>query len=210
MFSHRTIRARKPQRNTLWTATEFSPILTLVFVDFYEALQISPNADQETIHRVYRLQAQRFHPDNQETGNASTFRSISDAYQILSDPQKRADYDAVHRNSRHQTNRDQFDQSTGTTTLADEHRKRHEILTILYKKRLSQPDQPAMGLRDLLDLVGMQREQLEFSLWYLKEGGYLLRTDSARHSITLKGVELIETLATHRDQPLKIDDSRVA
>ena len=67
-----------------------------------------------------------------------------------------------------------------------------------------------MGLRDLLDLLGMSREQLEFSLWYLKEGGYLLRTDSARHSITLNGVELIETLATHRNQPLSIDDSRVA
>ena len=67
-----------------------------------------------------------------------------------------------------------------------------------------------MGLRDLLDLLGIAREQLEFSLWYLKEGGYLLRTDSARHSITLKGVELIETLAAQRNQPLKIDDSRVA
>jgi curved DNA-binding protein len=181
-----------------------------VFVDYYEALQISPNADQETVHRVYRVQAQRFHPDNQETGNADSFRLISDAYQALSDPKRRAEYDAQHRNSRHQAKRDQFEQSTGTSTLADEHRKRHEILTILYRKRLAQPDQPAMGLRDLLDLLGMSREQLEFSLWYLKEGGYLHRTDSARHSITLKGVELIETLATHRDQPLKIDDSRVA
>jgi curved DNA-binding protein CbpA len=181
-----------------------------VFVDYYEALQISPNADQETIHRVYRVQAQRFHPDNKETGNASTFLTISDAYQTLSDPQKRAEYDTQHRNSRHQAKREQFEQSTNTSTLADEHRKRHEILTVLYKKRLAQPDQPAMGLRDLLDVLGMSREQLEFSLWYLKEGGYLLRTDSARHSITLKGVELIETLASHQNQPLKIDDSRVA
>jgi curved DNA-binding protein len=171
-----------------------------VFVDYYEVLQISPNADQETVHRVYRVQAQRFHPDNQETGNAATFRSLSDAYQILSDPQKRADYDAQHRHSR---------PPNPTSTLADEHRKRHEILNILYRKRLAQPDQPAMGLRDLLEHLGMPREQLEFSLWYLKEGGYLLRTDSARHSITLKGVELIETLASGRTQP-KIDDSRVA
>jgi curved DNA-binding protein CbpA len=179
-----------------------------VFVDYYEVLQISPNADQETVHRVYRVQAQRFHPDNQETGNAAAFRSISDAYQILSDPQRRADYDSQHRHARPQA---KFDPNVNpASTLAEEHRKRHEILTVLYRKRLAQPDQPAMGLRDLLDLLGMAREQLEFSLWYLKEGGYLLRTDSARHSITLKGVELIETLAVNRDQPLKIDDSRVA
>jgi curved DNA-binding protein CbpA len=181
-----------------------------VFVDHYEALQISPNADQETVHRVYRVQAARFHPDNQESGNAERFRLVADAYQALSDPQKRAEYDVQHRNSYHQSKREQFEQSTSTSTLADEHRKRHEILTILYRKRLAQPDQPAMGLRDLLDLLGMPREQLEFSLWYLKEGGYLNRTDSARHSITLKGVELIETLAVHRNKSLTIDDTRVA
>jgi len=176
-----------------------------VFVDYYEVLQISPNADQETVYRVYRVQAQRFHPDNKETGDAAAFRLISDAYQLLGDPKKRADYDVQHRNSRHQDKRE-----FPAATLADEHRKRHEILTVLYRKRLAQPDQPAMGLRDLLDVIGMPREQLEFSLWYLKEGGYLLRTDSARHSITLKGVELIETLAVRRNEPMKIDDSRVA
>ncbi len=180
-----------------------------MFVDYYEVLQISPNADQETVHRVYRVQAQRFHPDNQESGDAQKFRVIAEAYETLSDPQKRSQYDVQHRNSRHQAKREQFEQATATN-LADEHQKRHEILSILYRKRIAQPDQPAMGLRDLLDLVGIPREQLEFSLWYLKEGGYLLRTDSARHSITLKGVELIETLAVHRNQPLKIDDSRVA
>ena len=34
--------------------------------DYYEALQISSNAEPETIHRVYRMLAQRFHPDNKE------------------------------------------------------------------------------------------------------------------------------------------------
>jgi curved DNA-binding protein len=176
-----------------------------VFVDYYEVLQISPNADQETVYRVYRVQAQRFHPDNKQTGDAAAFRLISDAYQLLSDPKKRADYDVQHRNSRHQDKRE-----FPAATLADEHRKRHEILTVLYRKRLAQPDQPAMGLRELIDVVGVQREQLDFSLWYLKEGGYLLRTDSARHSITLKGVELMEALAVQRGEPMKIDDSCVA
>jgi curved DNA-binding protein CbpA len=179
-----------------------------VFVDFYEILQISPNADQETVHRVYRLQAQRFHPDNRETGDAERFRLISDAYKALGDAQKRSAYDIEHRIRRDPSPR-HLDPTTAPS-LADEHRKRHEILTVLYKKRLSAPDQPALGLRELLDLIGIPREQLEFSLWYLKEGGYLLRTDSARHSITLKGVELIESLAAHGEAPKTIDGSRVA
>lgn len=177
-----------------------------MFVDFYEALQISPNADQETVHRVYRLQAQRFHPDNHETGNAERFRLVADAYQALGDPEKRAAYDSQHR-LRQRPRLEHLDPSTAPA-LGDELRKRHEILTVLYKKRVATPDQPALGLRELLDVLGMPREQLEFSLWYLKEGGYLLRTDSARHSITHKGVELIETLTAQRDQPRKIRDSR--
>jgi curved DNA-binding protein len=36
--------------------------------DYYEVLQVSTSADPDTITRVYRLLAQRFHPDNQKTG----------------------------------------------------------------------------------------------------------------------------------------------
>src|SRR5215216_917134 len=66
-------------------------------VDLYEVLQISPNAEPETVHRVYRLLAQRFHPDNKESGSATRFRLVSDAYEVLSVPEKRARYDVVHQ-----------------------------------------------------------------------------------------------------------------
>ena len=49
-------------------------------IDYYEVLQVNSNAEQETIHRVFRLLAQRFHPDNQETGNDDRFREIHEAY----------------------------------------------------------------------------------------------------------------------------------
>jgi hypothetical protein len=63
-------------------------------VDLYEAMQLSPNADADTISRVYRMLAFRYHPDNAETGNSERFIRLSSAHQILSDPQKRATYDA--------------------------------------------------------------------------------------------------------------------
>ena len=65
--------------------------------DYYEILQISPSAEPETIHRVYRLLAQRSHPDNAETGNEVQFRILTDAYRVLSDPEKRAEYDVTMR-----------------------------------------------------------------------------------------------------------------
>ena len=42
-------------------------------VDYYEFLQISRNADPDTIRRVYRFLAARFHPDNPETGDSDKF-----------------------------------------------------------------------------------------------------------------------------------------
>src|SRR5579871_3915344 len=61
--------------------------------DYYEILQISSKADPEMIHRVYRILAQRYHPDNAATGNDTAFRAITEAYSVLSDPEKRAAYD---------------------------------------------------------------------------------------------------------------------
>ena len=64
--------------------------------DYYEVLQVSASAELETIHRVYRLLAQRFHPDNRETGNPARFRLISEACGVLSNPEERARYDVIH------------------------------------------------------------------------------------------------------------------
>ena len=77
-------------QNYTTQSTETQPL------DYYELLQVSPTADIETIHRVYRLLAQRFHPDNQQTGNAGRFRQVSEAYNVLSNPEERARYDIVH------------------------------------------------------------------------------------------------------------------
>src|SRR6187399_1260993 len=66
-------------------------------VDYYETLQISPNADPDTVQRVFRLLAQRFHPDNAETGDANRFRAMHEAYSVLSVPERRAQYDIHHQ-----------------------------------------------------------------------------------------------------------------
>src|SRR5205814_5773602 len=68
--------------------------------DYYEDLQVSSSAEPETIHRVYRLLAQQFHPDNSETGNEARFRAIAKAYEVLSDSDQRARYDIVYHSQR--------------------------------------------------------------------------------------------------------------
>jgi curved DNA-binding protein CbpA len=167
-----------------------------MFVDHYEVLQVSPNADAETIRRIYRIQAQRFHPDNLDTGDADTFRRISEAYEVLMDPQRRAAYDLDYRESRRREAIGVQDVPATGPPVMNEMRRREEILGLLYSRRFSNPEQPSLNLRELEVLLNTPKDHLEFSLWYLKESGYLVRTDSARHTITLKGVQFAEALKT--------------
>jgi curved DNA-binding protein CbpA len=159
--------------------------------DYYELLQISPNADPDMIHRVYRLLAQRYHPDNGTTGDEKAFRSITDAYKVLSEPEKRAAYD-VNLHAYRQLRWRIFDQRQASIGKVAEKSKRKGILDLLYTKRCSEPEKPSMNLHELEDLLGCPREHLEFSLWYLKENGLVARMDNGRFAVTAKGVDWAE------------------
>jgi len=159
--------------------------------DYYEVLQISPNADPDMIHRVFRLLAQRYHPDNGSTGDEKHFRIVAEAYQVLSDPEKRASYD-VNLHAYRQTRWRIFDQRQSAIGKMAEKSKRKGILELLYAARRDDPSKPTMNLHELEDLLGCPREHLEFSLWYLKENALVARADNGRYQITAKGVDHAE------------------
>ncbi len=60
--------------------------------DYYEVLGVSKNADDGQIKKAYRRLAQQYHPDKQG-GDEKRFKEINEAYQVLSDKQKRGQYD---------------------------------------------------------------------------------------------------------------------
>jgi curved DNA-binding protein len=63
--------------------------------DFYQVLGVPRNADQDEIQRAYRKLARTYHPDvNSDPGAEDRFKEISEAYDVLSDPQTRRRYDA--------------------------------------------------------------------------------------------------------------------
>src|SRR6478752_2744763 len=91
--------------------------------DYYEILQVSPRADRETIERVFRHLAKRYHPDNQDSGNAEVFGRIVDAYRLLSDPEQRARYDLAYEQVKGAQWRI-FDQETTLSEIAEDSRIR--------------------------------------------------------------------------------------
>lgn len=173
------------------------------YIDFYEVLQISPTAELETIRRVYRLLALRYHPDNKESGNAGEFEAVFKAYRTLSDPEKRAAYDVKHQE--HQKLRWKiFDQEGALTSREIELRQREGVLSILYAKRLQENANPGVTLRELEKLLNCAREHLDFTLWYLRERRYIRSGDSGIYWITFEGVDKCNEVETTQDE----DESR--
>ena len=160
-------------------------------LDCYEVLQLSPNADGDTIARVYRLLAQRYHPDNTETGSSELFVRLSEAHAILSDPERRAAYDVRHRESK-RLRWKIFDQASASTGSEGEKRKRQGILALLYNKMLNDPEQSEMTMQLIEELLGCPREHLQSAIWYLKGKNFIKRSDNGRFTITIAGFEEAE------------------
>jgi len=160
-------------------------------IDYYEDLQVSSNADLETIERVYRLLAKRYHPDNNGSGNTEKFNIITTAYRELSDPEKRAAFDVKYEKERTRQFKNISEASCSEGFEADQ-RIRHSILSILYVEIRKDSFHPGIGLWQLEKFVGWPEKILEFHTWYLKERGWIKPTDTGGYAITVSGVDVVE------------------
>ena len=161
--------------------------------DYYELLEISPQATQDTIHRVYRYMAARYHPDNLATGNLEKFTQLTLAYKVLSEPNRRSEYDAQRttcqpaiRNPMSSTV-DFMDQGEGDLN------RRLAVLAILYYRRRIYPNSPEVSLAEIEQRMGFPRDYLDFTTWYLAKKKYITRADNSDFTLTVEGVDFIET-----------------
>jgi curved DNA-binding protein CbpA len=160
--------------------------------DYYDLLQISPSAEPETVHRVYRLLAQRFHPDNQESGNERRFRELTEAYHVISDPEKRAEYDVAYTRQLQQRWKLVATAADEDNDFNAEQQLRLTTLEVLYTRRRTESQSPTMTPLDLEKLIGRPREHLEFTIWYLLQKKFVTRSDNSALTITADGVDYLE------------------
>jgi DnaJ-like protein len=160
-------------------------------IDYYEFLQISPNADAETIHRVYRFLAARLHPDNPESGDAEMFLLLKAAYDVLAYPESRAEYDA-RRNKQPYTPIPLSTSVDFMDSLEGELNRRLAVLAVLYHRRRTSPHMPEVPLAEIELRMGFPRDYLDFTTWYLVKKGYVTRADNAEFTLTAEGVDFVE------------------
>jgi curved DNA-binding protein len=73
--------------------------MAVAFRDYYETLGVPRDASPEDIRRAYRRLAREYHPDvNKEAGAEDRFKEVSEAYEVLRDPEKRERYDRLGAN----------------------------------------------------------------------------------------------------------------
>src|SRR5437773_5107222 len=128
------------------------------FRDYYETLQLSTNADEETINRVFRILVKRYHPDNRDSGNTKKFNEVMEAYRILSDPEKRAAYDVKYDQNR-ATVLKLFDEASATDSFESDRRVSEGILSLLYVSRRRDPDRGGVGVIQMERLLGWRSEE---------------------------------------------------
>ena len=162
------------------------------FTDYYELLQISPNAEIETIQRVYKLLAARHHPDNVETGDLDKFLALKRAFETLSNPGFRAEYDALYQ-QRNGEPIELFELKEFSIGVEGEANRRMGILCLLYNRRRSNPEDPGLSLLEFESMMSVPREHLMFTIWYLREHNCVRQDDASDYVITGEGVDYVET-----------------
>ena len=172
------------------------------FIDYYETLEISPNANAETIDRIFRYFAQRYHPDNQDTvilpdlvkswmpiirsKIRSNVRSTIFSIKIVRTLGRKLAAEASDSNG---IERD--------VDIQD------KLLSLLYVKRRRNTRDPGIGNQELERLSGSPSEHLEFHLWYLKAKGWIGKLENGTLAITVEGIDRANS-EHHRKTTVKL------
>jgi hypothetical protein len=159
-------------------------------INYYEFLQISPKAESATINRIYKFMAARLHPDNPESGDPERFLLLNRAYEVLSHPDRRAEYDAS-RAPEIQAN-PIFGMSDFLNGIEGENNRRLGVLSLLYNRRRTNAEHPGLSIFEIEKQMGFPREYLDFTTWYLRAKQYVTMGDNGELTLTAAGVDYVE------------------
>jgi curved DNA-binding protein CbpA len=158
------------------------------FLDYYEILEISPNAGSETIERMFRYLARRYHPDNHSTADRDRFDLVLEAHSMLRDPVSRVRYDIQYK--QHLGFRSELiEEANDNDGVNRDVHIQNKMLSLLYVKRRRKLDDPGLGELELERLLGCPLDHMRFHLWYMREKKWISRTEIGTFAITVEGID---------------------
>jgi curved DNA-binding protein len=168
------------------------------FVDYYGLMQVNPKCDAKVLEGAYRYFAKMYHPDHRETADVDKFSQLTEAYKVLRDPDKRAEYDRSYFKKSWRT----FDhfpsemetEIDGSGALKDAE-VNEKILLCLYKKRRERAHDAGVVAWLIQEMLDCSDDSFEFHVWYLKSKGYIEVTEQGTLAITIDGVDHVISMS---------------
>lgn len=173
----------------------------VVFVDYYEVLQVNPGCNRSILESAYRSLAKQYHPDHPETADPEMFQLVIDAYNTLKRQDKRAEYDLVHASRRKSRGAEpdvDHGYSHDSKVAASDGYLQQNIMLMLYKQRRNNAKDPGVNAYHLQSTFRCTDDNFEFHIWYLKSKGFVSMDEQGMLAITIEGVDHV--ISTHQHE----------
>jgi len=161
------------------------------FQDHYAILGVDAGAETEVIQRAYARLLERYGPDNIDTRDDEKLAVINTAYETLSHPDLRKEFDAL-KGITGDGGRPKFTGIEFFDGLGREAGLRSALLCVLYDRRRNKPLTPSLSMRHVESILEAPPEALNFALWYLKQRGFVGNDDKSSLFITVEGTDFLE------------------
>ncbi len=158
--------------------------------DHYAILGVDPQSVSETIQRAYSKLAQKYNSRNADTGDATIFLALNLAYEVLSDPTRRKEFDNQQGISQ-EGGSPKFSGIEFFDALGPEAGLRAAILCLLYDRRRTRPSSPGLTMRQVEIMVEATAVELTAALWYMKQRALVSSDDKSNMQITVEGMDFL-------------------
>jgi curved DNA-binding protein CbpA len=160
------------------------------FQDHYEVLGVDHKAGSDAIQAAYARLADKYNPKTGAVPDAEKSEAISLAFEVLSDPQLRGDFDKLKGIG--QEDKPKFSGLQFFEAYRRDAHLRVGLLCVLYDRRRTKPFTPSLSMRHLEAIFSATTQELNFALWYLKQRDLVMADDKSSLQITVDGMDYLE------------------
>jgi curved DNA-binding protein CbpA len=155
------------------------------FQDHYIVLGVETNADSDAVLAAYDRLAEKY------AGDEAKLASLTQAYEVLSDPDLRSSFDKV-KGVDHEAGNPKFTGAEFFESLERSAGLRSAVLCLLYDRMRMKSFKPSLSMRHLEAMLQVKGEGLNFALFYLKKRGFVFNDDKSALAITVDGMDFLE------------------